>query len=231
MEFKEILYAVITLLFLVAVVFLTMLLFRTKKNAGSDGPEISDPIGGRNKRDRYQGVSDYALVYGVQESVNGTISGIALEVVVTNILDPRVKERSCIYDDEKLRSSGVIVGRENCDYNIRSLFIDRDGTFKIKKRAGGDFVILAARVSKNGIAADRGGDRVERIEFTDGRATVYVESLRFDFAVPGKTPDEPSAQTSGQGSFYDDVSDDVEADDVSGGDTRRVPDGDTRVRF
>ena len=165
------------------VVLLAVLIFVLRRKAG-DPPVDED---------------EYRLVYKTAVNTVDATAARALRVLVTNELDSRIRETSYIYEDEALSNTGVIVGRQGCEYNIKSLYIDREGTFKIKKRDDGNFVLLASRESKYGISNVYGGERVKKIRFEDGRAVCYVAAIRFDFTVCGDAPAQPGAPV-----FYDD---------------------------
>ena len=148
----EVLYAIISILFISSVIVLLVLLFRNKTPGSITetdrkklGTKVSQVFGGKNTvvpSNKHS--SEYHLEHGSPETLNETIRDTALDVIITNERDPEVRETCSIQDDDALSRDGIIIGREDCDYNMKSLLIDRDGTFLIK-RIGNNFVLIARR--------------------------------------------------------------------------------------
>lgn len=211
----EVLYAIISILFIIAVIILMILLFRKKPQpdptpkpnpvtpSSGFGTKVQELFrGSGSSHHSAKGKSEYQLIYGSPESMNETMRDTALDVFITNVRDSQVKVKSSIQDDDKLNYEGVVIGREGCDYNMRSLLMDRDGTFLIKRK-GDSYVLVANRNSINGIRTEFRGEKKKRIEFENGHAVCYVGPICFSFSVPGcEAVSEPAS--SRRASFYSD---------------------------
>lgn len=206
----EALYAIISILFFTAVIVVLVLLFRIK---GTDSEQTTNKDlgtkvnqvfrGKKNSQPSKKHSSEFYLEHSAPETINETIRDTALDVLITYVRNPQVREVCSIQDDEVLSRDGVVIGRENCDYNMKSLLIDRDGTFLIK-RIDDDYTIIANRDSINGIRSEFRGEKKKRIKFKNGKATCYVGSIRFDFSVPGTEADAPAQSRSRKAMFYTD---------------------------
>ena len=179
----EIMYAIISILFLSAVLLLMVMLFGKRKvsffnfskKKNDDYPADEDP----NR--------DYYLKYNGSAGINQTIKVGTVEVTVTNVRDKSVHVTTTI--DPSMNKGGVSIGRgKNCDYNMSSMLIDSDGAFLVKQ-IGDTYVLLANLDSLNGMTKTYGGERCKSIYFTpEGTATCFVGPIRFDFRLPGAEP-------------------------------------------
>ncbi len=204
----EVLYAILMLSLVILGILFLLLLFRNNR----------DPKGKTDFKKVFHGLfpkpvpkpvpvnakNEYQLVYNCPDSVNETMREPALKVKVTHVRDQSVCNICYIHDDEFLSREGVTIGRENCDYNMRSKLIDRKGSFLLK-RVGDDFMIISARDSVNGVKKAYGGERVKCVDFVNGKATCYVGPIRFEFTVPTYDYEEESTADAGNGNksrFY-----------------------------
>ena len=199
----EVLYAILMLGIVILAIMLLILLFRGKRPAEKNSRKLDTIItqifgDSTSKSKTHKKISgnrsEYQLVYNAQDSINETMQDPALEVEITHVRDSSVHTTCDIQDDEQLSRKGVIIGRENkyCHYKMGSRFIDKKGTFMLK-RIGDNYVILGVmnkNESANGIRKVYRGERVDRIDFVDGKATCFVGPIRFDFRVPGADYDE-----------------------------------------
>ncbi len=207
------LYAITSILFFTAVIVVLVLLFRIKGTESSLEQTPSDKSlstkvklifnGDKADKPSKKHSSEFRLEYGAPETINETIRDTAIDVIITNVRDRQVREVCSIQDDEALSRDGVVIGRENCDYNMKSLLIDRDGTFLIK-RIDNDYTIIANCDSFNGIRSEFRGEKKKRIKFKNGKATCYVGSIRFDFSVPDIEADVSANRDSRKVRFYSD---------------------------
>lgn len=204
----EVLYAIMSILFLIAVIILMILLFRRKSSpipnsTHNSGTKIHEFFGRKHvSDDNATSPAEYQLHYGARESLNETMRDTALDVVITHARDNQIKTRSIIQDDDKLIHGGVVVGREGCDYNMASLLLDRDGTFLIR-RIGNNYSLVANRNSINGIRTEFGGEKKKKIDFQNGCAVCYVGPICFKFSVPG-CEDAQESDVFRKASFYSD---------------------------
>lgn len=177
----ELLYAIITILFLGCVLTLMFILFKNKERPKK--PSIINSFSGfLGKNDaKSSALSEYKLEKNTNgDGLNLTICDIAMYVTITHAREPEIKTESVIYEDKKFDEEGVIIGRSNTDYILNNLLIDIDGTFMIRKN-GPDYIVVANRNSVNGIRKQYKGKKERSIPFIDGSATVYVGPIRFDF--------------------------------------------------
>ena len=193
----EFLYVILSILFFSTIIIFMLLLFFRKpakkseerQSSPSAGMRISkvfgrDPVSEKNSGESEIN-SEYILHSGSLETVNETIRDIALDIVISNVRDNRVHVESWIFDDDALSRDGVVVGRDKgCDYYMNSLFLDRDGTFLIK-RVDDTFMFIANRNSTNGIRSEFRGAKMKKIELHNGKSiSIFVGPIRFDFSVP-----------------------------------------------
>ena len=204
----EFLYVILSILFFSTIIIFMLLLFfrkptnncEEKQSSPSASMRISKVFGREPVSEKNSCESEinreYILHSGYLETVNETIRDIALDVVITNIRDNRVHVEAWIIDDDALSHDGVVVGRDNgCDYYMNSLFLDRDGTFLIK-RVDDTFMFIANRNSTNGIRSEFRGDKLKKVELHNGKSiSIFVGPIRFDFSVPSAYKDKENGDS------------------------------------
>lgn len=174
----EVLYAILAILFLTAVIFLMVMMFKGKPIIHFPSPKPP-----RSNRDDYEEKTDvneeYKLVYNGSSNMGKTIKVGTVEVKITDERNPKVLVITTI--DPSINKGGVSIGRgKGNDYVMSSLMVDGDGTFLVKK-IGDNYVLLANLDSANGIRETFGGERKKSIYFKNGTCTCYVGTIRFDF--------------------------------------------------
>ena len=172
----EVLYAIISILFLVSVIFLMVMLFTKKKSTPDPDP---DPILIPSYPSKEDVNAEYKLVYNGSSNIGKTIKIGTVDVKITDERNPRVLVETTI--DPSAKKGGVSIGRgKDCDYIMSSLMIDEEGSFLVKK-IGDNYVLLANLNSENGVREHFGGERKNSIYFKNGTCTCYVGTIRFDF--------------------------------------------------
>ena len=174
----EVLYAILAILFLIAVIILMVMMFKGKPAVHFPRPK--PPHGFDGDYEVKTNVNkDYELAFNGSSNMGMTIKVGTVEVKITDERNPNVLVKTTI--DPSINKGGVSIGRgKGCDYVMSSLMIDEQGSFLVKK-IGDNYVILANLDSENGVREHFGGERKKSIYFKNGTCTCYVGTIRFDF--------------------------------------------------
>lgn len=148
-----------------------------KKNSADD-PDISEG------KDTGKASEQYKLIYTRDDAFE--TKGIEeLIATISDVNNPKVCARSCIYYDEELCRRYISIGRDKSNtYTLGASNIDRYNAVCIAK-VGNEYRVKAGPDSRNGLSYEFKGERItSTISFYDS-VCLYMGNVRIDLSVPG----------------------------------------------
>lgn len=174
----QILYAIITILVIVAIFIIMFFAFKKDGPSNSDGSSKGFKI---VPHPTSKSQSNECVIY-FNESLNHTITGTELKVNVRNMLSDEEAD-STIYNTAHLKSEkGATIGNgPDFEYRMQSRYISTHGAFKIFKNNGKYYLACRKNSSNKFEVGNKELTVIEFEEFT----TFRFGDLVFTFSVPG----------------------------------------------